>query len=108
MERINFDAEYVEKILKGEKTTTIRKGIKSYPVGRIVDLTVNYKPFARARVSKVIVKRVSELTDEDARRDGFNSKEELIQALKKIYGEIKDNEFVTIVHFEVVESYLSY
>jgi len=107
MERINFDAEYVEKILKGEKITTIRKGIKSYPVGKIVDLTVNYKPFARARVSKVIVKRVSELTDEDAKRDGFNSKDELIQALKKIYGEVKDSEFVTIVYFEVVESYLS-
>jgi len=39
MERINFDAEFVEKIINGEKITTVRRGIKSYPVGRIVELT---------------------------------------------------------------------
>ena len=106
MERINFDAEYVRPIIRGEKVTTIRKGIKSYPVGRIVDLTVNYTPFARAKVEKVVVKRVGELTDEDAKRDGFESREELIRALRRIYGDIKDNDFVTIVHFKIVESYV--
>jgi len=106
MERINFDAEYVRPIIRGEKVTTIRKGIKSYPVGRIVDLTVNYTPFARAKVEKVVVKRVGELTDEDAKRDGFESREELIRALKRIYGDIRDNDFVTIVHFKIVESYV--
>ena len=106
MERINFDAEYVRPIIRGEKVTTIRKGIKSYPVGRIVDLTVNYTPFARAKVEKVVVKRVGELTDEDAKRDGFGSREELIRALKRIYGDIRDNDFVTIVHFKIVESYV--
>ncbi len=106
MDRINFDAEYVRPIIRGEKVTTIRRGIKSYPVGRIVDLTVNYTPFARAKVEKVVVKRVSELTDEDAKRDGFGSREELIQALRRIYGDIKENDFVTIVHFVVVESYV--
>ena len=97
----------MERILRGKKVTTVRRGIKSYPVGRIVDLTVNYKPFARAKVSKVVVKRVGELTDEDAKKDGFNSRDELIQALRRIYGDIKDSEFVTIVHFEVVESYIN-
>ncbi|WP_457590569.1 ASCH domain-containing protein, partial [Geoglobus sp.] len=36
--RINFDSEYVEAIMEGRKVTTVRKGIKRYPVGRIVDL----------------------------------------------------------------------
>jgi hypothetical protein len=106
MERINFDAEYVKDILEGKKITTVRKGIKSYPVGKMVELTVNYKPFAKAKVLKVVVKRVKELTDEDAVKDGFNSKEELISALQRIYGEINENDFVTIVHFELVESYV--
>ncbi|ADB58139.1 ASCH domain-containing protein [Archaeoglobus profundus] len=105
MERINFDAEYVESIIQGKKITTVRKGVKSYPVGKIVELTVNYKPFAKARVKKVVVKRVKELTDEDAIRDGFESKEDLLNALKKIYGEINENDLVTIVHFEVLETY---
>ncbi|WP_457549517.1 ASCH domain-containing protein [Archaeoglobus sp.] len=105
MERINFDAEYVESIVQGKKITTVRKGIKSYPVGKAVELTVNYKPFAKAKVKKVVVKRVKELTDDDAIRDGFGSKEELLNALKRIYGEINENDLVTIVHFEVLETY---
>jgi hypothetical protein len=106
MERINFDAEYVDSILQGRKITTVRKGVKSYPVGKTVELTVNYKPFAKAKVTKVVVKRVKELTDDDAIRDGFESKEQLLNALKRIYGEVNENDLVTIVHFEVLESYV--
>ncbi len=103
MERINFDSEFVDRIINGEKITTVRRGIKSYPVGRIVELTANGQRFALAKVKKVVVKRVRELTDEDAVRDGFKSREELISALKRIYGDIRDDEFVTVVHFEVVK-----
>ncbi len=101
--RINFDRDYVDKILKRKKVTTIRRGIKRYPVGELVDLTVDYKPFVKARVDKVVVKRVNELTEEDAIKDGFKSRAELISALKEIYGDIKDKEFITIVHFTIVD-----
>lgn len=103
MERINFDTEYVGQIISGEKVTTVRKGIKSYSVGKVVELTSNGEKFALARVKKVVVKRVKELNDEDAKRDGFDSREALISALKKIYGSIRDDEFVTVVHFEVLK-----
>lgn len=102
MEKINFDEEYINPILEGKKTTTVRRGIKSYPVGRLVELTVNNRAFAIAKVRKVVVKRLTELTDEDALRDGFASREELITALRRIYGNIKNSEFVTVVHFEVI------
>ncbi len=101
--RINFDSEFVSAIVNGRKVTTVRKGIKRYPVGRIVDLTANNQPFARARVDRVVVKRVKELTERDALLDGFESREELIDALKKIYGNVEDEELVTVVHFTVVE-----
>ncbi|WP_202320227.1 ASCH domain-containing protein [Archaeoglobus neptunius] len=104
MERINFDSEYVEPIISGRKITTVRRGIKSYPVGRIVELTAGGNTFALARVNKVVVKRVRELSDEDAKRDGFETRDELISALKRIYGNIKGEEFVTVVHFEIVKS----
>lgn len=103
MEKINFDSEFISLILNGAKKTTIRKGIRSYPVGKIVELTVNNEPVALAKIKKVVVKRTSELNDEDARVDGFESKEELIRTLKRIYGEINDSDFVTIVHFEVLK-----
>jgi len=99
---INFDEEYVPLILQKRKKSTIRKGIKSYPARKVVDLTASSKPFARAIIKKAVIKRVGELTDEDALRDGFSSVEELIDALKKIYGRLQEEEFVTIVHFELV------
>jgi len=101
--RINFDQEYVEMIKRGKKVTTIRRGIKRYPVGRLIELTVDNKPFAKAKVEKVVVKRVRELGYEDARLDGFESVDELMLALKKIYGNVREDEFVTVVHFTVVD-----
>ena len=68
-----------------------------------MELTSNGERFALAKVKKVVVKRVRELTDEDAIRDGFKSRNELISALKRIYGDIRDDEFVTVVHFEIVK-----
>jgi len=101
--RINFDPEYADAIISGQKVTTVRKGIKRYPVGRIVDLTANSRPFARARIDRVVVKRVRELTDHDAKLDGFENRDRLIEALERIYGGVGDEEFVTVVHFTVVD-----
>jgi|Deesub1362B_J571_1020462.scaffolds.fasta_scaffold05745_3 hypothetical protein len=102
MRRINFNPEYVGLILRGRKSTTVRKGKRRYAKGEVVELTVNHKPFAKARVLGSEVKRIAELTDEDARRDGFASREELLRVLRRIYGKLSESEFVTIVHFEVM------
>ncbi|MDI9646295.1 MAG: ASCH domain-containing protein [Archaeoglobales archaeon] len=104
MEKINFDPDFVPLILSNKKKTTLRKGIKSYPVGQLVELTVeNSKSFAVARIKKVVVKRLKEISDEDAKLDGFESKEDLVRTLRRIYGDVKDTEFFTVVHFEVVK-----
>ncbi len=101
--RINFDLDYVDAIIKGRKVTTIRKGIKKYPVGKIVELTADSRPFAMARIEKVVVKKVKELTDNDAKLDGFESIDELLGALKRIYGDVRSEEFVTVVHFTLLK-----
>jgi hypothetical protein len=100
MEKINFSKEYVKPILEGRKKTTIRKGLKRYSAS--VQLVVDAETFAKARVKKVVVKRVKELTEEDAINDGFKNLDELMTALRKIYGDLKANEFVTILHFEIL------
>ncbi|MFP4558992.1 MAG: ASCH domain-containing protein [Archaeoglobaceae archaeon] len=107
--RINFDKRYVEPVLKGEKRTTIRKGVrlnllkKGREKGNAVNLMADREVFARAKINKVVVKRVDELTEDDAVLDGFQSLEELFSALHNIYGEVKDNELVTIIHFDLVD-----
>ena len=51
---------------------------------------------------KVLVKRISELTERDAKLDGFSSKEELIRELRRIYGKIEERDLVSIIHFEIL------
>ncbi|MCW3135904.1 MAG: ASCH domain-containing protein [Canidatus Methanoxibalbensis ujae] len=103
MKRLNFDSKYMKQILRGEKTTTVRKGIRrKYDTGDIIELIADKKPFAIAEVKAVEVKRLRDISISDAIQDGFSSREDLINALRRIYGKMKEEEFVTIIHFKIL------
>ena len=94
--------EYVKDILEGRKRATIRLGVVRL---RYPELIVHGggRPVAKIRVTRVVYKKVSELTDEDAVKDGFRSREELIRALERTYGEVKPDDYVTIIEFDVIQ-----
>lgn len=84
MKGLTFRACYVPAILAGTKTTTIRKPRTGLPaVGEPLRLVCRYDrpPFAIARVTEVRDVLRSDLTEEDARADGFASLAELVAAL---------------------------
>ncbi|ABP50405.1 ASCH domain-containing protein [Pyrobaculum sp.] len=92
---------YVKALLEGRKRSTIRPGVLKvadrvyiHSKGRIV---------AVAEVESVMYKRVLELTDEDARLDGFNNREELVAYLKRRYPGLRDTAIITIIKFRKVE-----
>ncbi len=94
--------EYVDKILKGIKRATIRLGIVKPRYNEII-IHGGGRPVAKVRITKVRYKKLNELTDEDAKMDGFNSLEELLHHLRKAYGKISSNDVVTIIEFEVLK-----
>ena len=94
--------EYVNKILKGIKRATIRLGIVKPRYNEII-IHGGGRPVAKVRITKVKYKRLNELTEEDAKMDGFNSLEELLQHLRKAYGNVSSNDIVTIIEFEVLK-----
>ncbi len=94
--------EYVDKILKGIKRATIRLGIVRPRYNEII-IHGGGRPVAKVRITKVKYKRLNELTEEDAKMDGFNSLEELLQHLRKAYGNVSSNDIVTIIEFEVLK-----
>ncbi|GBF09622.1 conserved hypothetical protein [Aeropyrum pernix] len=96
---------YADKLLEGRKTTTIRLGIVK-PRYREVIIHGHGRPLAKAEIVDVQVKKVSELTLEDARRDGFRSVRELIESLERVYGYKLDPEDpVTIIHLRVKQRF---
>ncbi len=95
-------SDYADLILEGKKRSTIRLG-KVQVNNREFFINSGGKIIAKAIVKDVVYKRVKDLTDDDAKLDGFNSKEELIGELKKHYRNLKDDDVVTIIVFDVVE-----
>ncbi len=98
---IMLKGEYVDKLLKGEKKSTIRRG---FVIPKYKEMIVHGggRPVAVIRVTRVVRKKIKDLTDEDAKRDGIENREKLIEELKRAYKDLKEDELVTIIEFEVV------
>lgn len=94
--------KYVDLILEGKKTLTIRLGIVK-PRYEEVIIHGKGRPIAKARITRVYHKRIGELSDDDAVKDGFKSREELINELRRIYEKVSDNDWVTLIEFKIVQ-----
>uniref|UniRef100_A0A7J3X6D7 ASCH domain-containing protein n=1 Tax=Thermofilum pendens TaxID=2269 RepID=A0A7J3X6D7_THEPE len=101
---LHFKRRYVEALLRGSKVTTIRRGIVT-PTQDRVFLEADGKVLGEARISSLRFTRLGDLTDADAQRDGFSSKEELLSALREIYPDIKQDDWVTVISLEDVTRY---
>jgi len=99
---IMVKGEYGKLILEGRKVATIRLG-KVRPRYKEMIVHGGGKPLAKIEVINVVYKKVRELTDEDAKKDGFNNLDELMKHLRKVYGRIKDDDWVTIIEFKVIQ-----
>lgn len=99
------DSAYKTKILKGKKSTTIRYGSYEAKPGREIYIVVRPSDtaIAKVRIKGVSKKKVKELTDEDARKDGFGNVRELLKTLKGIYGELDVEDEVNIIEFELIK-----
>jgi ASC-1-like (ASCH) protein len=99
---IKLSDEFIDFIDNGTKTSTVRFN------KRIVDSDlIIFDSGSRQRntrfVSPVIYKKYSELTQEDAIKDGFKSLEELQTVLKRFYPEINQDSDISIINFEKIK-----
>jgi len=101
---IMMRGEYTRLLLSGKKRATIRLG-KVIPKYDEVIIHSWGRPIAKAKITKVIYKKVRELTVEDAKKDGFSSKEELMNELRNVYGNVKPDDLVTIIELEVIQRF---
>ena len=102
-----IDSAYKSRILRGDKITTIRYGDYEAKPGSEIYLVVTPSDtaIAKARITKVERKKVRELTNEDAKLDGFSDVKELLRELNKIYGELYGDDEVTIIGFEIIRHF---
>ncbi|MET1102310.1 MAG: ASCH domain-containing protein [Pyrodictiaceae archaeon] len=99
---IMVKGRYVDDILKGKKRATIRLGIYKVKYDELIVHGAG-KPIAKIKVERIRYKKIKELDDEDARKDGFNNVKELLEELRKTYGEFSPNDYVTIIEFRLTK-----
>jgi len=99
--RIALKSPFFELAKNREKTTTIRKGVRKYAVGH-GELVCGERKLP-IYISSVEYKTVHDLTNTDAKNDGFHSVQELREALLNIYPNLSIFEKISIVYFEITE-----
>ncbi|WP_457615339.1 ASCH domain-containing protein [Methanopyrus sp.] len=103
---LEISGEYRDKLLRGEKRATIRVGrVPGARPGKVVYIHCGGYVYGKVRITDVRTKRVKDLTDEDAKLDGFENREELMKALRDHYPNLRDDDIVTIIEFEWVERF---
>lgn len=88
MSIIKFHKKYYLKILDGDKTQTMRFARKRLKVNVGDIVTACFPGFdetVKIRISRIGYKQVKSITDDDAQREGFETKEELLNDLKEFY-----------------------
>ncbi len=83
MKHLEFTRNYGEALLKGIKRATIRKWT-NLRVGDEVYVHCGGKIIGKAKITDIEKKKLEEITDEDAKLDGFQNREELLNELKKL------------------------
>ncbi len=100
--KLSFKKEFASSIVNGSKTSTVRLST-NLRVGEEVEVVAGGVRLGIAKIKGVEVKKVKELTEEDAHTDGFSSKEDLIKTLRRLYRgkNINDYTEIKLIRFEL-------
>jgi len=103
---IKFKNKYFQSILDGSKTQTMRMPHKRIEVkeGDLAIAIFPTKPSLQLKITKVGYKYFKSINDADAKREGFESADELKEELKSIYNIFKifDTSRFYYYRFEVI------
>jgi hypothetical protein len=97
---IPLSSEFVPLVSSGRKTSTIRSGVRKYPLGPAVMQSKDKE--IPIRVERVRHLRFCELAEEDALRDGLLSLDALRSTLRDFYPSMMAEDMVTVVEFSRV------
>ncbi len=99
-----IDDKYLPKILSGIKTTTIRTKVRVFTPDSKIELRspVTSKSI-RVAVKGTKVVLFKDLTDEDARKDGFATKAILKKEMLSHYPDLTNESVLTVIDFEIIQ-----
>lgn len=92
--------EIFNKLIDGTKKSTSRLGERDVAVGNpiVFEMTEDVNVKYNTTVTEVFSLPFSELTEEEAKLEGYDSLKDLKSVLTKLYNP-KENDIFTIIHF---------
>lgn len=100
METILIRPELLQLVIDGKKKSTCRNGIRNYPIGRAILKSNQSDDHCFINITKLVYHKLGDVTDEMAKDDGFDTKDNLLAVMQEIYAGITDESDITIVYFE--------
>ncbi|MCC6020569.1 MAG: ASCH domain-containing protein [Thermoproteaceae archaeon] len=101
---LRFRQKYLESVLSGKKRVTVRYGIVR-PRLSLVYIVCCDAIHAEALITKVYYTRLGRLGADVIAAEGLSSREELLSELREIYGNVRESDLVTVIHFTIVRKY---
>lgn len=101
MNTLRIESRYLDLILQRRKKTTIRLGRREIIANEKIFLEDEYGRRVSVNVGKIILKRKVDLNLADALVDGFQTVDELVLNLERIYPESSATDLFTIIEFDV-------
>lgn len=98
MTEIKLNDKYYKDTLRGRKRQTIRKGRRDYPLGEAKFVFDNNDDI-EIIITEITYKTLHNVTDQEARDDGFQSYRLLYKELEKYYPDITPKTEITLVKF---------
>jgi hypothetical protein len=101
---LRFKEKYLENVLSGRKRVTVRYGVVK-PRFSLVYIVCCNAIYAEAFITKVYFTKLGKLGDDVVAAEGLGSRAELINELKEIYGNVNEDDPVSVIYFTVVRRY---
>jgi hypothetical protein len=105
-----FKQKFIEQIITGKKTVT-RRPVKDPNRRPAVPGSVHYArrnytdvPGIKIYIQDVWIEPIEDITEQEARAEGLNSRKEFLEEWEEIYGERCDT--VWVIRFELYDTYL--
>lgn len=100
---IRFSAGYVELIRSGRKKITFRAGRRRFRPGEIVEGRCAEGITLLLRITGCETKPLGEVTEEEAKADLFESREVVLEGMRKFYPAMTWDTEISLIRFEMAE-----
>ena len=100
---IRFSAGYVDLIRSGRKKITFRAGRRRFRPGEIVEGKCAEGILLPLRITGCATKPLREVTEEEAKADLFESREVVLEGMRKFYPEMTWETEISLIRFEMVD-----